>query len=110
MTIAINVKWYVNWDDWGVADVWPSLLTYEEILQYSDANELVEELNKNPILQYNLLKEWWHMQNFCWFEYEDIANSSNDNFFYISGNVICYCFETRSSEYGKRSVWRPCPL
>lgn len=64
MTIAINVKGYVSWDDWGVVDAWPNLMTYEQIVAMTSENWLAElnlypEEYYNKFLAENHLSSWW---------------------------------------------------
>ena len=59
MTVQLKVKWYINGNQWWIWE--PSLLTYEEIAQYTDIDALLVELNKYPEEYYNELLSTYHV-------------------------------------------------
>lgn len=68
MWVTANVKWYVWWNAWGVYEPVPSLLTYEEIVAMANTEwhpwtNTIAELNTNPEAYYNMLNNWWHLND-----------------------------------------------
>ena len=61
MTTVANIKWYINWSEWGVYDNTPSLLTYEEIVAMATIEEAVAELNTHIEEYYNKFNNEWHI-------------------------------------------------
>ena len=64
MTIAINVKGYVNWDDWGAENVLP-LKSYQEIIAMTFDNAKIE-LNLYPYEYYLKFLDEWHLTQVTW--------------------------------------------
>ena len=60
MTIAINVKGYVNWNDRWWNNV-SNLLTYAELIALNDDVLILTELNTDPEWYYNSLNDSWNM-------------------------------------------------
>jgi len=61
MTLTTNIKGYINWNEWGVYEPAPSLLTYEDLIALGNNSAVLTELNKDPEWYYNALNESWHI-------------------------------------------------
>ena len=60
MTLIANVKWYINWEEWGVIESIP-LCSYEELIAAGYSTVAVNELNNYPEAYYNKMVADWHI-------------------------------------------------
>ena len=87
MALVSNIKWYINWNEWGVYEPAPSLLTYEEIVAMAEDEwwqftNTLEELNSHYDDYYNMLNDWWYLV-----EVQDLPMSTNTFIRWICRNT-----------------------
>ena len=71
MAILWKVKGYINGNVWGVNEVWPSLLSYEELVAL---DWLITELNNYPVDYYNKMVTDWHIYTMSAWQYEPFCD------------------------------------
>jgi len=107
MALVSNIKWYINWNERGVHEPAPSLLTYEEIVAMATSEwypwtTTIAELNTNSDAYYNIMhphEQWtiWTIYKF----YNIIEETSTTLIYYLVWNTSQNIFTTHSSRAPK---------
>ena len=104
MTVQLKVKGYINGNEWGAVDAWPSLLTYEQLVALNNQSSIDTELNTYPEEYYNKFNNEWHIINYTM--YQNTYLLSNN----WSRTVVDGCFyyySTNSKTWGCNTEWGP---
>ena len=103
MTLTANVKWYINWEEWGVID---NTILLKEISELKTMlnDDVVSELNSHPEEYYNKFLASWNLkQNYDWYHWI----SENNSYILLWSDRPAYFWYSNPKPSWWPYIWQP---